>query len=104
MAQSRSSVFGDVGGKRNDIVVGGALDLGDAFDVELRATLDGREVFLWNTTRLASQNLDLKPDGELVLLRPNLAHHLAAVSANHDATRLADDRSVVNAGGKEATG
>ena len=102
MARSRADVFGDIGGERDDIVIGRALDLADAFDIEFRATLDGREVFPWNLARLASQNLDLKPDGELVLLRPDIAHHLAAVSPNHDAMRLADDRRVVNVGGDGA--
>src|SRR5947207_3432066 len=96
MARSRADVFGDIGGKRDHVVVGRALDLADALDAEFRAPLDGCEVFPGNLTGLASQNLDLEPDGELVLLRPNLAHHLTAVSTNHDAMRLADDRRVVN--------
>jgi hypothetical protein len=90
-------VFGDVRKERDYIVIGRALDLADAFDAKFRAALDGREVFARNLAGLASQNFDLKPDGEPVLIRPNLAHHLAAVSANHDAMRLADDRRVVNA-------
>ncbi len=61
---SRSDMLGDIGGKRNDIVVGGAFDLADAFDVELRPSLDGRQVFGGNLTRLTSQNLDAKPDRE----------------------------------------
>src|ERR1017187_2806363 len=101
MPRGRADVFGNVGEKRNDIVVGGALDLANALDVELRAALDSREVFTRNLPGLTSQNLNLEPDGELVLLRPNLAHHLAAVPANHDAMRLRTLALVVNAGGND---
>jgi hypothetical protein len=89
-------VFGDVRKERDYIVIGRALDLADAFDAKFRAALDGREVFARNLAGLASQNLDLKPDGELVLLRPNLAHRFATISANHDTMRLANHGWLVN--------
>src|ERR1017187_1726982 len=101
MPRSRADVFGDIGQKRDDVVVGRALNLTDALDVELRAALDGRKVFARNLPGLASQNLDVEPDGELVLFRPNLAHRFAAVSANHDAMRLRTPALVVNAGGND---
>src|ERR1017187_8055248 len=96
MPRSRADVLGDVGQKSDNVMVGRPLDLADTLDIEFRAALDGRQVFRRNLAGLASQNLNLEPDRELVLVRPNLAHHLAAVSANHDGMRLADDRRVVN--------
>ena len=49
--------------------------------------MNGREVFRWNLPRLARQNLNLQPDGELVLLRPNVPHRFAGIASNHSACK-----------------
>lgn len=97
VARRRADVLGDVGEERDHVVIGRPLDLANPFDVEFRAPLDRREIFPGNPARFARQNLNLQPDGEFVLLGPDLAHHLAAVPANHNPARLADDPGVVNA-------
>ena len=100
VARGRADVFGDVGQERDDVVVGGLLDFVDARDLEFGAAFDGGEVFARDPAGFARQDLDLEPDAELVLVRPDLAHRLAAVASNHREPRLADTPSVVNAGGK----
>ena len=60
-----------------------------------------------NLPRLARQNLDLQPDGELVLLRPDLAHRFPAVSSNHDRFLTANGRictRIISVAGEATTG
>ena len=82
-----ADVFGDAVHEGGDVVVGFLFDLGDAFDGELGAFLDGGEVFGGDDAflgeRFAGEDFDLEPEVEFVFLRPDLAHRLAAVAAYH---------------------
>src|SRR3989442_1179606 len=97
MPGSRADVLGDAGQERDDIVVGDFLDLQDAFHVELRASANRREVARRYASRFAGEDFNPEPNGELVFVRPNLAHRLAAVASNHRASRLTNPAWLVNA-------
>src|SRR5579862_6746621 len=97
MSRGRPDMLGDISQERDHVVIGGAFDLVDALDIEFCPALDGRKVLSRNLPRLARQNFNLQPDGELVLLRPNSPHPLTAVPANHNPPRLAERPVKVNA-------
>ncbi len=80
-------MLGEVGQKGDHVVVGLALDLVDALDLEgaalphrARRTLrDDAERRL----RVAGMGLDLEPDAEPVFRRPDPGHLGAAVARDH---------------------
>ncbi len=92
VAGSRSDLLGDTCQERDDVVIGFLFDLADAVDGEAGFAFDGAQVFLRDLARFAGQDLDLEPDVELVLQRPDPAHHFAAVTMYHDQGKLADGR------------
>src|SRR6516162_6998960 len=86
-ARLGTDVLGEVGEKRDRLVMDLAFDVADARDVEgaafthrlCRALWDDAELFL----RLAGINLDVQLDAEIVLRLPDLGHLRAAVARNH---------------------
>src|SRR5437899_1605773 len=77
-------------------MVGDFLNLVDALDRELRLLANRREVLGRYLPCLASQNLNLQPDLELILVRPNLPHVFTGISSNHSPARLTEARRLVN--------
>ena len=82
-------VLGHVGGEGDDVVVGDLLDLVDALDGEVGVVANPLRLFFRDagfpqlSLRLARQNLDFLPDGELVLKLPDGAHLRTRVAVDH---------------------
>src|SRR4051812_23211975 len=88
-ARRRTDRRGDVLEKGNDIMVRPLLDLRDFSDREPRLLPDGGRVLLRDLAqlrhRLARQSLNLQPDLEFTLLRPQLAHLWPGITVDHPA-------------------
>src|SRR5271169_1926104 len=86
-ARLATDVLGEVGEKRDRLVMDLALDVADARDVEgaalthrlCRALWDDAELFL----RLAGIDLDVELNAEIVLRFPDFGHLRAAVARDH---------------------
>ena len=82
-------VLGHVGGEGDDVVVGDLLDLIDALNGEVGVVANPLRLFFRDagfpqlSLRLARQNLDFLPDGELVLKLPDGAHLRTRVAVDH---------------------
>ncbi len=86
----RPDEFGEMGEKGDHVVLGDALDLVDALDVELRRAAllpDGLCRFLRDDAdfgqRIAGMRLDLEPDTEAGLRRPDGDHIRARIAWDH---------------------
>src|SRR6188474_2108705 len=86
-ARGRTDRCGHVLQKGNDVMVCSLLDFRDLAAGKARALPDFNRVRLWNLTRLchclASEGLDLEPDLELAVFRPELAHLRPGIAVNH---------------------
>ena len=86
-ARLGTDVLGEVGKKRDRLVMDLALDVADAPDIEGAALAhrlccalgDDAELFL----RLAGIDLDVELDAEIILWLPHLGHLQAAVAWDH---------------------
>ena len=87
---------GDLLEKGDHVVVRALLDLPDILDIELAVLADRLGILLGNDPEfchaLAGKGLDLKPDFQFTLLRPNGAHLGAAVAFNHRGTLTQETR------------
>src|SRR4051812_27563503 len=95
-ARRRTDRRGDVLEKGDDIMVRPLLDLPDFSNREPRLFSDGGGVLLRDLAqlrhRLARQSLNLQPDLEFSLLRPQLAHLWPGITVDH--------RAKIKAGGE----
>ena len=89
-ARVRADELGEVGQERDDVVLGHSLDLVDALDVERgRPALfpDGLRRLLRDHAdlgqRVAGMRLDLEPDAESRLRRPDVGHLGTRVTGDH---------------------
>ena len=87
----RADEFGQMRQEGDDVVLGDALDLVDALDIELcRAALfpDGLCGFLGDDAefgqRVAGMRLDLEPDAEAGFRRPDGHHFGARIARDHE--------------------
>ena len=89
LGQVGIDILGHAGEESNDIMVGNGLDLVDALHREIGMRANPGSVFLRDARltelglRLACQNLDFLPDGELVLVGPDMPHLGAGIAWNH---------------------
>src|SRR2546426_473592 len=83
----RSDRLRDVFQKCNHVVIGPFLDLDDFRNGEPRSLSDFRRVDFGNLTEFghpfAGKHLNLQPDLELALVRPNLTHLWPGITINH---------------------
>src|SRR5258708_25888849 len=93
--------FGEVGQERDDVVLGLALDLVDACDVEggMPRLLPDREGgFLRNDAelghRVGGMRLDLEPDAEAGLRVPDGDHLGTGITRYHGGTSTGDARAL----------
>ena len=84
----RANMFGEVCEKGDDVVPGLALERVDALEVERAALADRARRALGDDAqcrlRVAGMGLDLEPDPEPVLRRPDPRHFGAAIARDHD--------------------
>ena len=94
----RSHVLGDVGQEGDDVVLGLALDRVDPLDLE-RAAFPDRGCGLWGYDaqfgeRVGGMRLDLEPDAEARLGRPDRDHFGAGIAGDHGGpSAVADART-----------
>ena len=89
-ARVRPDEFGEVGQEGDDVMLGDALDLVDAIDIEFRRAAllpDCLRSFLRDHADLgqcvAGMRLDLEPDAEAGFRRPDGDHVRARVAWDH---------------------
>ncbi len=84
-----SDIFGDVGQKRDYVMLGGALDFVDTLGVKIALFPDGFGGFFRDYLKLgqrvAGMRLDLKPDAVTCIVRPDGGHVGAGVAGDHKA-------------------
>jgi hypothetical protein len=78
---------GDLFEEGDHVVIGPLLDLAHLLDAEGSLLTDGLGILLGEDSQFchpfAGERLDLEPDFQFTLLRPNGAHLGAAVAFNH---------------------
>ena len=88
-ARCRTHRSSDIFEECYDIVIGALFDLEDLRNRKARPLSDFNRVSFRNLAelchRLAGEQLDLKPDLEFALVRPNVAHPRARVTIDHAA-------------------
>ena len=86
-ARGRPDRSGDVFQKGDDVVVRALLDFRDLRNGEARPLSNFGRVLFRNLAelghRLAGKQFDLKPDLELALVRPNVAHLRPGITIDH---------------------
>src|SRR5262249_6732894 len=91
--RSRADVFGKRGQKGDDVVVDFILDFADALDAEGRFPADIVELafgyFSLAGPVFAGRDLDIAPDFELALQRPQPADFWGGVAVDHELPPLA---------------
>jgi len=87
VAGSRADVFGNIGEKGNDIMLGLLFDLGDAGHVEIGLLPDRTQILRGNAALLgkpfANRQLDLQPFTILVFQGPDPPHFRPGITFDH---------------------
>ena len=91
-------MFGDVGQEGDDVVLGLALDLVDAVDLERALLPDRRGGLLGDHAefgqRVGRVRLDLEPDAETRLGFPDFGHFGPGIAGDHQAAFRVSERFV----------
>src|SRR6266480_48141 len=96
---------GNVFEKSNNVVIRSLFDLQDLRNGETRSLANFRRILLWDLAqlchRLAGKHLNLQPNLELPLIRPDFAHFWPRITIDHSrnikAACLSEKRFVDNA-------